>query len=106
MSLPQKEAQNLKQIYFQKKTETHQFLHFKSCHPFKCKKPIPYSQAIRNKCIFSEEHVLGDRLYDLQPWFLKRDYSENRVDQEIQHVNGIDRIIYLESPDHPLQNDT
>ena len=81
---------------FSKKTDTHQFLHFKSCHPFKCKKPIPYSQAIRIRRICSEEHVLEDKLYDLKTWFLKRGYSENLVDQEIQRVNGIDRNSLLQ----------
>ena len=45
---------NIKLIYpeletnlFVKPTDIHQFLHPTSCHPYRCKKGIPYSQALR-----------------------------------------------------------
>ena len=97
--LVSKRGTKLETDLFSKETDTHQFLHFKSCHPFKCKKPIPYSQAIRIKRICSEEHILEGRLYDLKTWFLKRGYSEKLVDQGIQRVNGIDRNSLLQKKD-------
>ena len=36
----------LKTDLFTKPTDTHQFLEFSSCHPWHCKKSIPYSQAL------------------------------------------------------------
>ena len=33
---------------FVKPTDSHQYLQSSSCHPFHCKKGIPYSQALRN----------------------------------------------------------
>ena len=97
--LVSKRGTKLETDLFSKETDTHQFLHFKSCHPFKCKKPIPYSQAIRIKRICSEEHILEGRLYDLKTWFLKQGYSEKLVDQGIQRVNGIDRNSLLQKKD-------
>ena len=45
---------NIKLIYpeletnlFVKPTDIHQFLHPTSCHPYRCKKGVPYSQALR-----------------------------------------------------------
>ena len=32
---------------FVKETDTHQFLDSSSCHPYHCKKGIPYSQTLR-----------------------------------------------------------
>ena len=38
-----------------KSTDTHQFLHFRSCHHYIYKKSIPYGQAIRMKRICSND---------------------------------------------------
>ena len=37
---------------FVKPTDSHQYFQSSSCHPFHCKKGIPYSQALRLNCIF------------------------------------------------------
>ena len=37
----------LKTDLFVKPMDTHQFLDLTSCHPYHCKKEIPYSQALR-----------------------------------------------------------
>ena len=41
-----------------KPTDTHQFLDATSCHPYHCKKSIPYSQALRYKRICSDNKSL------------------------------------------------
>ena len=48
-----KEGDRLSTDLFVKETDTHQFLHFKSCHPFHTKKGIPYGQALRLRRICS-----------------------------------------------------
>ena len=40
---------------FCKPTDTHQYLHKKSCHPWHTKKAIPYGQALRFRRICSED---------------------------------------------------
>ena len=37
-----------------KSTDVHQYLHFSSCHPRKCKESIPYSQAKRYRRIIKD----------------------------------------------------
>ena len=41
-----------------KPTDTHQFLDSTSCHPYHCKKSIPYSQALRYNRIYSDNKSL------------------------------------------------
>ena len=50
---------------FGKPTDTHQFLHKKSCHPWHTKKMIPYSQALRYRRICSEDRLFHSRISDL-----------------------------------------
>ena len=40
---------------FCKPTDTHQYLHKKSCHPWHTKKAIPFGQALRLRRICSED---------------------------------------------------
>ncbi|WP_171480033.1 hypothetical protein, partial [Acinetobacter baumannii] len=56
-----KEGQNVQTDLFVKETDTHQFLHFSSCHPFHTKKGIPYSQALRMRRICSSDTFFENR---------------------------------------------
>ena len=47
---------------FCKQTDTDQFLHKESCHPWHTKKAIPYSQALRYRRICSEDRQFRDRV--------------------------------------------
>ena len=38
---------NIETDLYVKPTDTHQYLHYSSCHPYHCKKGIPYSQTLR-----------------------------------------------------------
>ena len=47
-----------------KPTDTHQYLHFSSCHPYHCKKGIPYSQTLHLNRICSDSRSFDRRCND------------------------------------------
>ena len=76
-----------------KPTDTHQYLHYGSCHPRHVKKGIPYGQALRIKRICSTEESYRDRLRDLRSNFIKRGFKENVVDSEFERARAKTRKI-------------
>ena len=76
---------------FCKPTDTYQFLHRKSCHPWHTKKAIPYSQALRYRRICSEDRQFKDRLGNLAGWLNERGYEESLVNEQIDRVKELDR---------------
>ena len=71
---------------YTKPTDTHQYLHAKSCHRSSTKRAIPYGQAVRIKRICSNENTLKERLNELEHWLLKRGYESENVRPEIERV--------------------
>ena len=63
--------------------DSHQYLQSSSCHPFHCKKGIPYSQALRLNRICSETNSFDKRCNDLERFLLERGYSSTLVRKEI-----------------------
>ena len=53
---------------FCKPTDTHQYLHKKSCHPWQMKKAISYGQALRFRRICSEDRQFQERVGELARW--------------------------------------
>ena len=49
-----------------KPTDSHQYLHSFSCHPYHCKKSIPYSQAFRFNRICSKNNVFDFHCNNLE----------------------------------------
>ena len=76
---------------FVKQTDTHQYLHFKSCHPFHIKKAIPYGQALRMRRIRSDVHVFDQRCKELKEWLLSRKYDPKLIDKQIARARAMDR---------------
>ena len=66
-----------------KPTDCHQYLSSSYCHPFYCKKGIPYSQALRLNRIYSNNEFFDKRCNDLEKYLLERRYSEKMVHKEI-----------------------
>ena len=62
-----------------KPTDTHQFLDSKSCHPYRWKKSIPYSQTLRYNRICSDNKKFDQRCNELDKWLMERGYSERMV---------------------------
>ena len=74
-----KEENSISTDLFVKETDSHQFLHFSSCHPFHTKKGIPYSQAHRIRRICSDDTNFQNRISDLKDWLLARGYKQDLV---------------------------
>ena len=80
---------------FCKPTDTHQYLHKTSCHPWHTKKAIPYSRALRLRRICSEDHELDARLRDLAGWLEGRGYEESFIKEQIGEARRKDRETLL-----------
>ena len=80
---------------FCKSTDTHQYLHKKSCHPWHTKKAIPYGQALRFRRICSEDLQFQERVVELAGWLKDRSYEESLVNEQIDRVRRLDRATLL-----------
>ena len=80
---------------FCKLTDTYQYLHKKSCHPWYTKKPIPYGQALRLGRICSEDRQFQERVGELAGWLKDRGYEESLVNEQIDRVRRLDRATLL-----------
>ena len=86
----------LKTYLYTKETDTHQYIHAKSCHRSSTKRAIPYSQAVRIKRICSDEGILKERLLNLESWLLKRGYLSDVVHPEIERVHLTSRDVLFQ----------
>ena len=80
-----------------KKTDTHQYLHWDSCHPNHCKCSIPYSQAFRIRRIRSGNNNYLRRAQELKGFLVNRGYNEDEVQMQIDKVTKSNREILLQS---------
>ena len=77
-----------------KATDSHQYLHSSSCHPYHCTKGIPCSQALNRIC---SDPISFDRRYnDLENWLIERSYSEREVRKQILRARGFSRDSLLD----------
>ena len=79
-----------------KPTDTHQFLDSTSCHPYHCKKSIPYSPAPRYNRICSDNENFDQRCNNLEKWLMQRGYSERMVRMQILKTSSESRDSLLE----------
>ena len=66
-----------------KPTDSHQYLLSSSCHPFHCKKGIPYSQTLRLNRICSSNDFFDKRCNDLELWLIERGHNTKLVHQQV-----------------------
>ena len=66
-----------------KPTDTHQFLDPKSCHPYYCKKVIPYSQTLRLNRSCSDNSNFDKRCNELESWLFEKGYREKMVRKQV-----------------------
>ena len=79
-----------------KPTDSHQYLQSSSCHPFHCKKDIPYGQALRLNRICSETNSFNKRYNDLEIFLLERGCSSKLARKEILWARKIPRNEFLD----------
>lgn len=89
---------------YTKPTDTHQFLDPSSCHPYHCKKAIPYSQALRLNRICSEDDDFENRCEDLYDWLMERGYKHKLVEEQIKKACEFDRDNLLSRRKAPTNN--
>ena len=89
------EGEVLSTDLFCKPTDTHQYLHKKSCHPWHTKKAIPYGQALRLRRICSEDRQFQERVGELAGWLKDRGYEESLVNEQIDRARRLDRTTLL-----------
>ena len=89
------EAGVLSTDLFCKPTDTHQYLHKRSCHPWHTKKAIPYGRALRFRRICSEDRQFQERVGELAGWLKDRGYEESLVNEQIDRVRRLDSTTLL-----------
>ena len=77
--------------FYVKPTDIHQYLQSSSCHPFHCKKGIPYSQTLRSNRICSKTNSFDKRFSDLERFLLERGHSSKLVRKEVLRERKIPR---------------
>ena len=90
-----KDGQIITDLYV-KPTDTHQDLNSSSCHPYHCKKSIPYSQGLHLNRICSNNTFFDQRCNELEDWLHERGYRERGVRQEILKARKIPNNELLE----------
>lgn len=88
---------------YYKTTDTHQYLHFNSCHPHHTKTAIPYNLARRICTIVSDENTQDIRLRELKHYLTNQGYPEGLIDDGIRKARTYDRSELLASK-HPEKN--
>lgn len=76
---------------FVKPTDSHQYLHYSSCHPGACKKSIPYAQAMRLRRICSKPYFFEKRAENLVEYLIERGHQRNFVEKQIGRVRRMTR---------------
>ena len=81
----------IKTDLYVKPTDTYQYLHSSSCHPYHCEKGILYSQTLRLNRICSESRSFDRKCNDLERWVLERGYKEKEVRKQVLRGRAICR---------------
>ncbi|KAL9958229.1 hypothetical protein ACROYT_G035215, partial [Oculina patagonica] len=89
------ESGKLETDVYVKPTDSHQYLHYSSCHPGSCKRSIPYAQAMRLRRICSKSSFFEKRAKDLVLFLTKRGYKKSYVESQIQRVRSKTREEFL-----------
>ena len=88
-----KENNSLKTDIFYKKTDSHDYLPFGSCHPRHTKQNIPYTLT-RMICTIVDDPIQKNyRLAELKQWLLRSGYPANVINSKFEILRDIDANI-------------
>ena len=90
-----KTGTNIETDIFYKPTDTHQYLHFHSCHPRHTKRSIPYNLARRICTIVSNRVRAKARLEELKKQLILRKYPLKLINDGISKALNLDRQLLL-----------
>ena len=88
-----------------KPTDSHQYLHSSSCHPYHCKKSILYSQALCLNWISSKNIFFDISCDNLEKWLSERGYSKKLVRKEILKARSQSGETILDKEGMPINDD-
>ena len=88
-----------------KETNSHQYLHPSSCHPYHWVKSIPYSQALRLNQICSNNIFYDNRCNQSEKWLSDRNYKQKLVREQIFKARVIPRETLLNNERNPQLED-
>ena len=66
-----------------KETDTHNYLHYSSLHPDRCKRAIPHGQFLRLRRICSDDADLTNRATEMKEYFRARGYPDRLVNTDL-----------------------
>ena len=69
-----------------KSTDFHQYLHYASSHPEHTKRSVVFSQTLRISRLCSEENDFKNYKSQIKSWFLKKEYPEKLIENEMRNV--------------------
>ena len=90
---------------YTKPTDKHQYLLISSCHPTHTKRSIPYSLALRLRCICSDNDTYKKHCKELMDYLVNRGYELNFLKTQIRRTSDISRNAALK-PKPKQQTDT
>ena len=89
-------GRNITTDIYVKPTDSHQYIGSSSCHPYHCKKGIPYSQVLRLNRACSDPNSFDRRCNDLEKWLIQSGYSEPEVRKQILKARSFSRDSLLD----------
>ena len=85
--------QKLKTTLHIKSTDRHHYLHYASSHPKHTKRSVVFSQTLSISRLCFEENDFKNYRSQMKSWFLKREYPEKLIENEIRKVKfGKERL--------------
>ena len=87
-----------------KSTDSHQYLHYDSCHVEHIKRSIIFSETLRLKTICCQKSDLNSHVKELQNWFSKRGYPEKVMSKQVNRALRSEENLKEKDGQHMKEN--